>query len=286
MKIHLIEAGNFKLDGGAMFGVVPKVLWEKTNPADANNMIDMGSRCLLIESGKRLVLIDVGMGDKQSEKFFNFYYKWGGFNLKSSIEKAGFSCDEITDVFFTHLHFDHCGGGVIWDDSKALLKPLFENARYWSNKKHWDWATKPNPREAASFLKENLSPIELSGCLSFVSSHSAGFEYKPDLGFDILFVDGHTEKQMIPRVTYMGKTLVFAADLIPTVGHIPVPYVMSYDTRPLLTMDEKALFLKEAADNNYYLFLEHDAHNEVINLKNTDKGVRLNKVFKFDDLFN
>ena len=286
MKIHPIEAGNFKLDGGAMFGVVPKVLWEKTNPADANNMIDMGSRCLLIESGKRLVLIDVGMGDKQSEKFFNFYYKWGGFNLKSSIEKAGFSCDEITDVFFTHLHFDHCGGGVIWDDSKALLKPLFENARYWSNKKHWDWATKPNPREAASFLKENLSPIELSGCLSFVSNHSAGFEYKPDLGFDILFVDGHTEKQMIPRITYMGKTLVFAADLIPTVGHIPVPYVMSYDTRPLLTMDEKALFLKEAADNNYYLFLEHDAHNEVINLKNTDKGVRLNKVFKFDDLFN
>jgi len=286
MKIHPIEAGNFKLDGGAMFGVVPKVLWEKTNPADANNMIDMGSRCLLIESGKRLVLIDVGMGDKQSEKFFNFYYKWGGFNLRSSIEKAGFSCDEITDVFFTHLHFDHCGGGVIWDDSKALLKPLFKNARYWSNKKHWDWATKPNPREAASFLKENLSPIELSGRLSFVSSHSAGFEYKPDLGFDILFVDGHTEKQMIPRVTYMGKTLVFAADLIPTVGHIPVPYVMSYDTRPLLTMDEKALFLKEAADNNYYLFLEHDAHNEVINLKNTDKGVRLNKVFKFDDLFN
>ena len=286
MKIHPIEAGNFKLDGGAMFGVVPKVLWQKTNPADTNNMIDIASRCMLIENGNRLVLIDVGMGDKQSERFFSYYYRWGGFCLKSSIENAGFSCDEITDVFFSHLHFDHCGGGVVWDKSKKFLKPLFKNARYWSNKKHWDWAKKPNIREKASFLKENLLPIESSGCLNFVSEHSFGFKYKPELGFEILFVDGHTEKQMIPKVSYMGKTLVFAADLVPTSGHIPVPYVMGYDTRPLLTMDEKSLFLKEAVKNNYYLFLEHDAHNEVVTLKNTEKGVRLNKVFKFNDLFN
>ena len=286
MKIHPIEAGNFKLDGGAMFGVVPKVLWQKTNPADTNNMIDIASRCMLIENGNRLILIDVGMGDKQSERFFNYYYRWGGFCLRSSIEKAGFSCDEITDVFFSHLHFDHCGGGVVWDKSKKFLKPLFKNARYWSNKKHWDWATRPNIREKASFLKENLLPIESSGCLNFVSEHSVGFKYKPELDFEILFVDGHTEKQMIPKVSYMGKTLVFAADLVPTSGHIPVPYVMGYDTRPLLTMDEKSLFLKEAVKNNYYLFLEHDAHNEVVTLKNTEKGVRLNKVFKFNDLFN
>lgn len=286
MKIYPIEAGNFKLDGGAMFGVVPKTLWGKTNPADKNNMIDIASRCMLIEDGKKLVLIDVGMGNKQSKKFFNYYYRWGDFTLKSSIEKAGFSCDEITDVFFTHLHFDHCGGGVIWDNNKTHLKPVFKNARYWSNKKHWDWAIKPNPRERASFLKENLSPIESSGRLNFIANHSTGFQHKPELGLDVLFVDGHTEKQMIPRISYKGETLVFAADLIPTAGHIPVPYVMGYDTRPLLTMSEKTLFLKEAADNNYFLFLEHDAHNEVVSLKNTEKGVRLDKVHRFNDLFN
>jgi len=286
MKIHPIEAGNFKLDGGAMFGVVPKVLWEKTNPADSNNMIEMGSRCMLIETSDRLVLIDVGMGDKQSEKFFKFYYKWGGFDLKKSINNAGFSCDEITDVFFTHLHFDHCGGGVIWDNSKTLLQPLFKNAHYWSNERHWDWATNPNSREKSSFLKENLLPISSSGRLKFVSSHLEGFKHKEGLGFDVLFVDGHTEKQMIPKVLYQGKELVFAADLVPTVGHIPVPYIMGYDTRPLLSMNEKEIFLKEAADNNYYLFMEHDAHNEVITLKNTEKGVRLNKVYNFNELFS
>ena len=286
MRIHPIEAGNFKLDGGAMFGVVPKVLWQKTNPADANNMIEMASRCMLVESGDRLILIDVGMGDKQSEKFFSYYYRWGNFSLVSSIEMAGFSCDEITDVFFSHLHFDHGGGGVVWDKSKKNLKPLFKNARYWSNKKHWDWATKPNIREQASFLKENLLPIESSGSLNFVPEHSKGFEYKPELGFEILFVSGHTEKQMIPKISYMGKTLVFAADLVPTIGHIPVPYVMGYDTRPLLSMDEKSLFLKEAVENDYYLFLEHDVNNEIVSLKNTEKGVRLNKVFKFKELFN
>ena len=286
MKIYPIEAGNFKLDGGAMFGVVPKALWQKTNPADENNMINIGSRCMLIEDGKRLVLIDVGMGDKQPKKFFDYYYKWGEFGLKSSIEKAGFSCDEITDVFFTHLHFDHCGGGVVRDNNKTFFKLFFKNARYWSNERHWNWAIKPNAREKASFLEENLFPIDSSGSLNFVADHSSGFEYKPELGFDVLFVDGHTEKQMIPRINYKNKTLIFAADLIPTAGHIPVSYVMGYDTRPLLTMSEKALFLKEAAENDYYLFLEHDAHNEVVSLKKTEKGVRLDKVFKFNDLFN
>ena len=285
MRIHPIEAGNFKLDGGAMFGIVPKALWQKTNPADINNMIDMGSRCMLIEAGNRLILIDVGMGDKQPESFFKFYYQWGDFNLKSSINKAGFSCDDITDGFFTHLHFDHCGGGVIWDNSKAFLKPMFKNAHYWSNVKHWEWATKPNPREKASFLEENLTPLRSSGCLKFVPGHSSGFEYKDCLGFDVLFVDGHTEKQMIPKITCQGKTLVFVADLIPTAGHIPVPYVMGYDTRPLLSMEEKSVFLKEAADNNYYLFMEHDVHNEIITLKNTEKGVRLDKVYTFNELF-
>ncbi|KRO85895.1 MAG: MBL fold metallo-hydrolase [Bacteroidetes bacterium] len=286
MKIHPIEAGNFKLDGGAMFGVVPKVLWQKTNPSDSNNMIEMGSRCMLIETSERLILIDAGMGDKQSEKFFKFYYKWGGFDLKKSINNAGFSCDEITDVFFTHLHFDHCGGGVIWDNSKALLKPLFKNAQYWSNKKHWEWAINPNPRERASFLEENLLPISSSGSLKFVPTHSSGFEYNEDLGFDILFVNGHTEKQMIPKVSYKGRSLVFAADLIPTVGHIPTPYIMGYDTKPLVSMSEKERFLKEAVDNNYYLFMEHDAHNEVITLKHTEKGVRLNKSYSFSELFS
>ena len=220
------------------------------------------------------------------KSFLNFTINGGGFDLKKSINNAGFSCDEITDVFFTHLHFDHCGGGVIWDNSKALLKPLFKNAQYWSNKKHWEWAINPNPRERASFLEENLLPISSSGSLKFVPTHSSGFEYNEDLGFDILFVNGHTEKQMIPKVSYKGRSLVFAADLIPTVGHIPTPYIMGYDTKPLVSMSEKERFLKEAVDNNYYLFMEHDAHNEVITLKHTEKGVRLNKSYSFSELFS
>ena len=284
MKIHSIEAGNFKLDGGAMFGVVPKVLWQKTNPADSNNMIEMGSRCMLIENGNRLILIDVGMGDKQSEKFFSFYSRWGGFSLKSSIEKAGFSCDDITDVFFTHLHFDHCGGGIVWDSSKNLLKPMFKNANYWSNKKHWDWASKPNSREKASFLHENLHPIKESGQLNFITEKKDGFNFYDELGFEVLFVDGHTEKQMIPKISYKNQELVFVADLIPTVGHIPVPYLMGYDVRPLLTMKEKKLFLDAAVKNNWLLFMEHDSQNEIVSLKNTEKGVRLNGSCLFKEL--
>ena len=284
MKLHAIEAGNFKLDGGAMFGVVPKVLWNKTNPADANNQIDLAARCLLIEDGDRLILIDTGMGNKQSEKFFGFYNMWGNFDLELSLKQKGFSKDDITDVFLTHLHFDHCGGAVSWNKDKTGYIPTFKNAKYWSNENHWNWATKPNPREKASFLAENIQPLQESGQLYFVDQNTQSKEFNTNLNFDILFVDGHTEKQMIPHIKYNDKTIVFCADLLPTAGHIPLPYVMGYDTRPLLTVAEKELFLQEAADNNYYLFLEHDAHNPIITLKNTEKGVRLDEVFSINDI--
>lgn len=281
MTLHPIEAGNFKLDGGAMFGVVPKSLWQRTNPSDSNNMIDVASRCLLVEDGERLLLIDTGMGSKQSEKFFSYYYRWGNYDLVSSIKNAGFSCDQITDVVFTHLHFDHCGGGSVWDESKSFYRPLFKNAKYWSNKNHWAWAKKPNPREKASFLEENINPIKESGQLNFIHRN-----YKDQIGFDILFMDGHTEKQMLPMVSYQGKTIVFMADLLPTIGHIPLPYVMGYDTRPLLTIKEKAVFLNQAADKEYFLFLEHDAYNELCTVQHTEKGVRLKNTHKFTDIFN
>ena len=279
MKIYPIETGNFKLDGGAMFGVVPKSLWQKTNPADANNMIEMSMRCMLIEDGGRLTLVDTGLGSKQSEKFFSYYYLFGDFSLESSLAKYGFHKDDITDVFLTHLHFDHCGGAI--ERQNDSLVPAFKNAKFWSNANHWDWAVNPNPREKASFLKENILPIKESGQLNFIADQPV-----EDVGFDVVFVDGHTEKQMLPKLNYKGKTIVFMADLLPTVGHIPLPYVMGYDTRPLLTLKEKASFLNEAADNNYYLFLEHDAHNEICTVKHTEKGVRLDETFKFTDIFN
>ena len=270
MVLHPIEAGNFKLDGGAMFGVVPKSLWYKTNPSDSNNMIDIAARCLLVEDGKRLVLIDTGMGNKQSEKFFSHYCRWGNHDLVKSINSAGFSIDEITDVFLTHLHFDHCGGATIFNPKSSKNEVLFKNAKYWSNKNHWDWATNPNSREKASFLKENLMPIQESGQLYFLEIVKEGFYHYDDLGFDIMFVDGHTEKQMIPKIKFKGKDIVFAADLIPTAGHIPVPYLMGYDIRPLITMAEKGAFLDRAVKKNYYLYLEHDAHNPIVTLKNTE----------------
>lgn len=279
MKIYPIETGNFKLDGGAMFGVVPKSLWKRTNPADANNMIEMSMRCMLIEEGDRLTLVDTGLGSKQSEKFFSYYYLFGDFSLESSLAKYGFHKDDITDVFLTHLHFDHCGGAI--ERQNDMLVPAFKNAKFWSNANHWDWAVNPNPREKASFLKENILPMKESGQLNFIADQPL-----EDVGFDVFFVDGHTEKQMLPKLNYKGKTIVFMADLLPTVGHIPLPYVMGYDTRPLLTLKEKASFLNEAADNNYYLFLEHDAYNEICTVKHTEKGVRLNETFKFTDIFN
>ena len=286
MHLYPIKAGNFKLDGGAMFGVVPKVLWNKTNPADQNNLIDIAARCLLIERDNKLILIDAGMGNKQSEKFFSYYSLWGDEDLNKSLNSAGFHSNDITDVFITHLHFDHCGGVVTWNPDRTGYELAFKNARIWSNQNHWDWATNPNPREKASFLKENILPIEDSGQLHLISRDGNDLSSSEELGFDILFVDGHTEKQMIPHIRYKGKTIVFMADLLPTVGHIPLPYVMGYDTRPLLTLTEKEKFLNKAADEGYYLFLEHDAHNEIITVKHTEKGVRLDQTFSCAEIFN
>lgn len=284
MKIYPIEAGNFKLDGGAMFGVVPKTIWNKTNPADQNNLIDIAARCLLIEDGNRLILIDTGMGNKQSEKFFSYYSIWGNHSIDNSLSKYGFHRDDITDIFMTHLHFDHCGGSVNWNKERTGFEVAFKNAKFWSNDNHWNWATIPNPREKASFLHENIIPMQESGQLEFVKRPDGDFGFSKELNFDIFYVDGHTEKMMIPHLKYQDKTIVFCADLLPTAGHIPLPYVMGYDTRPLLTLPEKEKFLKKAADNNFYLWLEHDAHNEIITVENTEKGIRLKETFKCEDI--
>ncbi|MBU2995871.1 MBL fold metallo-hydrolase [Cellulophaga baltica] len=288
MKLYPIETGNFKLDGGAMFGVVPKTLWNRTNPADSNNLIDLAARSLLIEDGNKLILIDTGMGDKQSDKFFSYYNMWGNFSTDKSLAKYGFHKDDITDVFMTHLHFDHCGGCIQWNKDHTGYEPVFKNAKFWTNKEHWIWATEPNNREKASFLKENLLPMEDSGQLNFIDSPKAGSDFLENtaLNFDVLFVDGHTDKQMIPHINYKGKKLVFMADLLPTVGHIPLPYVMGYDTRPLLTLQEKEKFLKIAAQNDYYLFLEHDAHNQICTVQETEKGIRLKNSHTFEEIFD
>ncbi len=286
MTLYPVETGNFKLDGGAMFGVVPKSIWNRSNPADYNNMIDIGARCLLIEDGDRLILIDTGLGDKQSDKFFSYYYRWGDFKLESSLKNLGFHPDDITDVFMTHLHFDHCGGSVQWNQDRTGYETAFKNAVFWSCEEHWDWATKPNAREKASFLKENLLPMQESGQLRFINRNNESFLKSSELGFDILFVNGHTEKQMIPHIAYMGTTLVFAADLIPTVGHIALPYIMGYDTRPLLTLEEKSNFLATAVEKEYLLFFEHDAHTELCSLEMTEKGVRLKDKHRFSEIFN
>ena len=284
MKIHVVNTGYFKLDGGAMFGVVPKSLWTRTNPADENNMCSWALRSLLIEDGKRLILIDTGMGDKQSDKFFSHYYLHGDDSLDKSLNQLGFHRDEITDVFLTHLHFDHCGGAVEWNDQKNGYRPAFKNATYWSTQDHWNWAINPNDREKASFLKENILPIQESGQLKFVEKRG---DYSKEVfnNFDVLFVDGHTESMMIPHIRYKNKTLVFMADLLPSVGHIPLPYVMGYDTRPLTTLKEKGIFLNQAMNEKYVLFLEHDANNECCTLKETEKGIRLDAHFDFKSMF-
>ena len=284
MKLYPIDTGNFKLDGGAMFGVVPKTIWNRTNPADENNLIDIAARCLLIEDGNRLILIDTGMGNKQSEKFFGYYSLWGTHSMDKSLAKYGFHRDDVTDVFMTHLHFDHCGGSVQWNKDKTGYEPAFKNAKFWSNDKHWEWATKPNVREKASFLSENILPMQESGQLHFITRPEGDYLTQSELGFGIFFADGHTEKQMLPHIQYQDKTIVFCADLLATAGHIPIPYVMGYDTRPLLTMDEKTKFMTAAAENNYYLFLEHDAHNEIITVEKTEKGVRLKDRFSAEEL--
>ncbi|MCE7990562.1 MAG: MBL fold metallo-hydrolase [Roseivirga sp.] len=281
MQLHVIDTGFFKLDGGAMFGVVPKSLWQRTNPADEKNMCTWAMRCLLVEDGNRLTLIDNGIGNKQDAKFFSHYYLHGDHSLDGSLKQAGFSPGDITDMFLTHLHFDHCGGGVDYvNEDKERMELHFPNARYWSNADHWKWATEPNAREKASFLKENIQPMQQSGQLNFIDIDGGGsFDQ-----FDVITADGHTDKQMLPKIRYKDHTIVFMADLLPSVGHIPLPYVMGYDTRPLLTLQEKGDFLKEAADHNYVLFLEHDAVNQCCTVKHTEKGVRLDRTFPLSEI--
>ena len=274
MKLYTIDTGFFKLDGGAMFGVVPKSLWNKLNPADENNLCNWAMRCLLVEDGKRLVLIDNGLGDKQDEKFFSHYYLNGNDTLEKSLNKHGFTKDDITDMFLTYLHFDHCGGSIQYNSDRTKLEPAFKNATYWSNERHWEWATKPNIREKASFLKENILPIQESGQLKFVTE---GVELFP--GFSFLTANGHTDGMMLPLITYKDKKILYPTDLIPSSGHIPVPYVMGYDTRPLLSMDEKGEILKTAAENDYTLFFEHDPSRECCSLQMTEKGVRMKESF-------
>ncbi len=274
MKLHTIETGFFKLDGGAMFGVVPKSIWNKLNPADENNMCNWAMRCLLVEDGNRLILIDTGIGDKQDQKFFSYYYLSGSATLSSSLNKAGFSLDDITDVFLTHLHFDHCGGAVKWNSKKDGFESSFKNATYWSNERHWEWATKPNAREKASFLKENIFPIQESGQLKFLKEGDKLTE-----NFGIIFMNGHTDAMMLPSLNYNGKKIIYCADLIPSTGHVPLPYVMAYDTRPLLTLEEKSKFLHEVVDQNATLFLEHDPVDECCSLEQTERGIKIRDRF-------
>ena len=264
-----------------MFGVVPKQLWQKTNPADELNLCTWAMRCLLVEDGDRLTLIDTGIGGKQSEKFFSHYHLHDTLTIDQSLALKGFHRNDITDVLLTHLHFDHCGGSIEYNSTREHFQPAFPNAKFWSNENHWKWATEPNPREKASFLSENILPIHESGQLNFIERVN---NVSPTpLGFDVLFVDGHTDSMMIPQISYMGKTVVFMADLLPSVGHIPLAYVMGYDTRPLLTMSEKELFLNTAADNGYVLFFEHDSVNECCTLQHTEKGVRVKEAGRFTD---
>lgn len=278
MKLSIINTGFFKLDGGAMFGVVPKSIWSKTNPADDKNLCDWAMRCVLIEDGNKLILIDNGIGDKQSPEFYKHYYLHGDDSLQSSIKKAGYSPSDVTDMFLTHLHFDHCGGGVKREGEKYSL--IFPNATYWSNKAHWKWATEPNAREKASFLKENILPMQESGHLKLIDADGRS----PFQQFDILYVNGHTDQMMIPMIKYKGRTIVYMADLLPSTGHIPLPYVMGYDTRPLITLEEKGKFLEEAAAKEYVLFFEHDPVNECCTVKQTEKGVRLDRTFSLSEL--
>jgi glyoxylase-like metal-dependent hydrolase (beta-lactamase superfamily II) len=283
MQIHVLNTGFFKLDGGAMFGVVPKTIWQKTNPADEFNMCTWAMRSLLIEDGNRLILVDTGIGNKQSDKFFSHYFLHGTDSLDGNLQNLGFSKDDITDVFLTHLHFDHCGGSIEWNESKSGYRPAFNNATFWSTENHWEWATKPNPREKASFLSENILPIQESGQLKFLQRQD-NFTSNCFQNMDVLFVDGHTDSMMIPHITYKGKTIVFMADLLPSVGHIPLPYVMGYDTRPLITLSEKEIFLNRAADEEFILFFQHDSVNECCTVHHTEKGVRLKETFAFSEI--
>jgi glyoxylase-like metal-dependent hydrolase (beta-lactamase superfamily II) len=279
MELFTVDTGFFKLDGGAMFGVVPKSIWSRTNPSDENNLCPWAMRCLLVSDGNRLVLIDNGIGDKQDARFFSHYYLHGDASLAKSLQQLGVHPTDITDVFLTHLHFDHCGGSVKYG-SHGQYELTFPRATYWTNEAHWNWATVPNPREKASFLEENILPLQEHGVLKYLDLATKSLFP----GFDFLTMDGHTDKQMLPKMQYKGRTLVFMADLLPSVGHIPLPYVMGYDIRPLLTLQEKQQFLEEAAQNQYVLFLEHDSVNECCTVKMTEKGVRVDQTFRLDEL--
>ncbi len=288
MKLHTVNSGYFKLDGGAMYGVVPKSMWNKLNPADENNLCNWALRCLLIEDGNRLILIDNGCGNKQDAKFFSHYHLHGD-TLDTSLDKLGFHKDDITDVFLTHLHFDHCGGSISRNGDKLI--PAFKNAVYHSNEDHWQWATVPNDREKASFLKENILPIKESGQLQFLHVPDKGFAPNGNLSSTpfaeniwVRFVNGHTDKMMLPQISYKGRTIVYMADLLPSVGHIPLPYVMAYDMFPLTTLQEKKSFLQEAVDNEYILYFEHDPVNECCTLHTTEKGIRPKDIFNLNDI--
>ena len=279
MTLHTIDTGFFKLDGGAMFGVVPKAIWNKTNPADENNLCTWAMRCLLIEDGDRLILVDTGIGNKQDQKFFSHYYLHGDATLDKSLAAKGFHRDDITDVFLTHLHFDHVGGAVLRDGDKLL--PAFKNATYWSTQKHWDWAVNPNDREKASFLKDNILPIQQSGQLRFVDGKD-GVNFTDNIS--VKFAYGHTEAMMLPLINYKGKQLLYMADLLPSIGHLPMPYVMAYDMFPLQTLTEKKIILTEALEKQYILYLEHDPVNECCTLQQTEKGIRINETFNLNTL--
>jgi len=278
MKLYSVNTGHFRLDGGAMFGVVPKTMWNKINPADENNMCPWAMRSLLVEADGRLVLIDNGIGNKQDEKFFGHYFLHGNDTLDKSLAKHGFTRDDITDVFLTHLHFDHCGGSIEWDSSKEAYRPAFRNAKFWSNEKHWEHAIKPNVREKASFLSENILPIRESGQLHFLNQ---GEDLFP--GFSVYWANGHTESQMIPVIDYKGTQVVFCADVAPSVGHIRPSWVMAYDIRPLDSMKEREHVMNEAAAKGRILFFEHDPVNECAILKNTDKGPAVDRIFNLDE---
>ena len=289
MKLYTINAGYFKLDGGAMYGVVPKSMWNKLNPSDENNLCNWALRCLLVEDGNRLILIDNGVGNKQDAKFFGHYHLSGTTAIDEALAVHGFHSSDITDVLLTHLHFDHCGGSVNRIGDKLL--PAFNNAIYWSNQDHWNWATQPNDREKASFLKENILPIQESGQLQFIQTPINDLNTTGKLGttaftnnIAIRFVNGHTSQMMLPQLNYNGRTMVYTADLLPSVSHIPLPYVMAYDMFPYTTLQEKKSFLQEAAAGNYVLYFEHDAFNECCDLQLTDKGVRAGNCFTLNQL--
>lgn len=286
MRLYAINTGYFKLDGGAMFGVVPKTIWNKINPADENNLCSWALRCLLIEEGDRLILVDNGNGDKQDAKFFSHYHLHGDDTLEKSLANYGFTKDDITDVFLSHLHFDHCGGSIKREGDK--LVPNFKNATFWSNQEHWDWAVNPNEREKASFLKENILPIQESGKLKFVavaqSDKNKLGETKFSENISVRFVNGHTQAMMLPQVNYKGRTVVFMADLLPSAGHIPLPYVMAYDMQPLITLNEKKSFLKEALEKDYILFFEHDRVHECCTLQQTERGIKPKEFLKLEEM--